>query len=70
MIVVEIHNNTDNAGTEVKFVSALGDIIYGQRNLESGASRCMTVQPPRGKTNKVVSEQARHKLACTSTEKS
>ena len=27
-------------------------------------------QPSRGKTNNVVSEQARHKPACTSTEKS
>ena len=27
-------------------------------------------EPPRGKTNNVVSKQVRHKLACTSTEKS
>ena len=27
-------------------------------------------EPPRGKTNNVVSEQVRHKAACTSTEKS
>ena len=27
-------------------------------------------EPPRGKTNNVVSEQVRHKPACTSTEKS
>ena len=27
-------------------------------------------EPPRGKTNNVVSEQVRHKQACTSTEKS
>ena len=27
-------------------------------------------EPPRGKTNIVVSEQVRHKLACTSTEES
>ena len=27
-------------------------------------------EPPRGKTNNVVSEQVRHKLTCTSTEKS
>ena len=27
-------------------------------------------EPPRGKTNNVVSEQVRHKLACTATEKS
>ena len=26
-------------------------------------------EPPHGKTNNVVSEQVRHKLACTSTEK-
>ena len=29
-----------------------------------------TNEPPRGKTNNVVSEQVRHKPACTSTEKS
>ena len=29
-----------------------------------------TYEPPRGKTNNVVSEQVRHKPACTSTEKS
>ena len=27
-------------------------------------------EPPRGKTNNVVSEQVRHKQICTSTEKS
>ena len=27
-------------------------------------------EPPRGKTNNVVSEQVRHKLGCTSTEES
>ena len=27
-------------------------------------------EPPRGKTNNVVSEQVRHKSGCTSTEKS
>ena len=29
-----------------------------------------TFEPPRGKTNNVVSEQVRHKPACASTEKS
>ena len=29
-----------------------------------------TYEPPRGKTNNVVSEQVRHKPTCTSTEKS
>ena len=29
-----------------------------------------TFEPPRGKTNYVVSEQVQHTLACTSTEKS
>ena len=29
-----------------------------------------SIEPPRGKTNNVVSEQVRHKPACTSTEKS
>ena len=28
------------------------------------------IEPPRGKTNNVVSEQVRHKPTCTSTEKS
>ena len=30
----------------------------------------ITFEPPRGKTNNVVSEQVQHKPACTSTEKS
>ena len=30
----------------------------------------LTFEPPRGKTNNVVSEQVRHKPGCTSTEKS
>ena len=30
--------------------------------------RCEVIEPPRGKTNNVVSEQVRHKPACTSTE--
>ena len=30
----------------------------------------VTNEPPRGKTNNVVSEQVRHKPTCTSTEKS
>ena len=29
-----------------------------------------TFEPPRGKTNNVVSEEVRHKPTCTSTEKS
>ena len=29
-----------------------------------------TYEPPREKTNNVVSEQVRHKLGCTSTEES
>ena len=29
----------------------------------------VTYEPPRGKTNNVVSDQVRHKPACTSTEK-
>ena len=31
---------------------------------------CTTFEPPRWKTNNVVYEQVRHKLTCTSTEKS
>ena len=30
----------------------------------------MEIEPPRGKTNNVVSEQVRHKPTCTVTEKS
>ena len=33
-------------------------------------SYCFIYEPPRGKTNIVVSEQVRHKPACTTTEKS
>ena len=38
--------------------------------LKDYSQRKLTNEPPRGKTNNVVSEQDRHKLACTSTEKS
>ena len=34
------------------------------------SGRVLVNEPPRGKTNNVVSEQVRHKPACTSTEKS
>ena len=37
------------------------------KNLAFGGSKN---EPPRGKTNNVVSEQVRHKTTCTSTEKS
>ena len=37
-------------------------------DLPGAHSRCD--EPPRGKTNNVVSEQVRHKPGCTSTEKS
>ena len=33
-------------------------------------ARTDTFEPPRGKTNNVVSEKVRHKPGCTSTEKS
>ena len=33
-------------------------------------SHVLRYEPPRGKTNNVVSEQVRHKPVCTSTEKS
>ena len=36
--------------------------------LDSFSDRRLIYEPPRGKTNNVVSEQVRHKLACTSTE--
>ena len=38
------------------------------RNYNSGS--LLSFEPPRGTTNNVVSEQVRHKPACTSTEKS
>ena len=30
----------------------------------------LVIEPPRGKTNNVVSEQVRHKPSCTATERS
>ena len=38
--------------------------------LEDIFSDITIIEPPRGKTNNVVSKQVRHKPACTSTEKS
>ena len=42
------------------FFHTIGSVVF----------RFITYEPPRGKTNNVVSEQVRHKPACTSTEKS
>ena len=40
-------------------------------NIDCGSSmEIHQYEPPRGKTNNVVSEQVRHKSTCTSTEKS
>ena len=39
-------------------------------NDNPGKNFKLSYEPPRGKTNNVVSEQVQHKLACTSTEKS
>ena len=38
------------------------------RIIHSVAQRSVTFEPPRGKTNNVVSEQVWHKPACTATE--
>ena len=42
----------------------------GESNEDDERSGRPKDEPPRGKTNNVVSEQVRHKPACTSTEKS
>ena len=45
--------------------------LYGDLLLEEEVTGMFnSYEPPRGKTNNVVSEQVRHKPACTSTEKS
>ena len=50
---------------------ALGRLSHDKApiNLVPQVTEC-TGEPPRGKTNNVVSEQVPHKPACTSTEKS
>ena len=48
-------------------------LIHGSgMNRTNGFRKVITLiyEPPRGKTNNVVSEQVRHKPGCTSTEKS
>ena len=47
-------------------------ISQGETEFFMSTSRLFALinEPPRGKTNNVVSEQVRHKPACTSTEKS
>ena len=41
---------------------------YGLGSYKLGNDFLVKYEPPRGKTNNVVSEQVRHKPACTSTE--
>ena len=43
--------------------------VYSPLNIDT-SDTLPIYEPPRGKTNNVVSEQVRHKPACTSTEKS
>ena len=45
-------------------------IYFGRQFMTLFILMCMTYEPPCGKTNNVISEQVRHKPACTSTEKS
>ena len=47
-----------------------GTLTVLQYNIQNMLSSPYINEPPRGKTNNVVSEQVRHKPACTSTEKS
>ena len=44
------------------------DDVRAIKNRKSEKERNKTFEPPRGKTNNVVSEQVRHKPTCTSTE--
>ena len=50
-----------NSRNEVKTIKIIENIIEPNKN---------TNEPPRGKTNNVVSEQVRHKPTCTVAEKS
>ena len=50
--------------SKMKTVSCIAVMVM----LVTGAVPCF--EPPRGKTNNVVSEQVRHKPTCTATEKS
>ena len=43
-------------------------MVYTSHIQSIDRSRCLNIEPPRGKTNNVVSKQVRHKPACTSTE--
>ena len=43
---------------------------YSSLSEKEKTNHLSTNEPPRGKTNNVVSEQVRHKPTCTSTEKS
>ena len=46
------------------------DIIPLSSGNSKSTTKYLKIEPPRGKTNNVVSEQVQHKPACTSTEKS
>ena len=50
------------------FIRSIRDVTL--RNAAYWHLLFLIIEPPRGKTNNVVSEQVRHKPACTSTEKS
>ena len=52
-----------------KLVGLCGTVGGGKSSLMSAVlGRVSANEPPRGKTNNVVSEQVRHKPSCTSTE--
>ena len=64
----EIENLTSSRHLEAVQIKSL----LAQRGLQIHEvfRRSKKYEPPRGKTNNVVSEQVRHKPTCTSTEKS
>ena len=51
-------------------VKPLAEIMEEELSKQKTREELVIFEPPRGKTNNVVSEQVRHKPACTSTVKS
>ena len=56
--------------TSTRLIDSMTEVNEIRTTPVQSKNRRYRNKPPRGKTNNVVSEQVRHKPACTSTEKS
>ena len=69
--VIHTWNRTTRGSSDIPRRPRCRKIIYAIFTQTSQRSvKVVAFEPPRGKTNIVVSKQVRHKLTCTVTEKS